>query len=681
MLLSLILRGKQEKPRGSRSVTLVVAKLSVLPQWEDEIRSKTNLSFATYYGAQASRDFTISELENVDIVLTTYGTMQGELNRKNPLLMKTKWLRVILDEAHCCRNERTLASKACCALDAAHRWAVSGTIMMNSVQDLYGIFKFLQHEPWCLPSFWKAAVTRPMSSFENGSNTDSTEDTTESLHVVLNRLRQVLVPIMLRRTKDSLTKDGEPILTLPPVESKTVHVELMPTERQFYQAILARSLQIFDGFIDKGTASKSYIQILSMISRLRQCCDHISLTVRRRMEEADDVDHSESPGNASDGRSDSKKKSAAEFDDNDLLGNQFINDLIAKLAVSPRRHARVASKNPHSGTTEQSSYLKSVASSLSQSVGNEETHTDEECPICLEPVPISDSLLTPCGHIFCKDCLIGHLKQNASSKNEGQYPDGSCPVCNEPVKSRRLVTLRSASDDPRRVVSDYFKSSSPAATPLKSESSVVDETYSARSILREAVDGHLESSKMKAVLDELEKIWELDPGSKVIIFSQFLGFLDLLQPKLSAIGVSFSRLDGQMSLSRRVEVLKDFRSTARRKGDNAKGSVLLMSMNAGGEGLNLVAASTVFLVDPWWNTAKEDQCINRIVRLGQTAPICRVRKFVVKQSVEERIVELQNRKQYVADELYETLDRPEGASTIGGSARLTLEDLQSLFQS
>lgn len=98
MLLGLILRGKQERKKGTPSATLVVAKLSLLPQWEDEIRSKTNLTFAVYYGAQASRDLSVEEVENVDVVLTTYGTMQGELKRKNPVLTEAKFLRIILDE-------------------------------------------------------------------------------------------------------------------------------------------------------------------------------------------------------------------------------------------------------------------------------------------------------------------------------------------------------------------------------------------------------------------------------------------------------------------------------------------------------------------------------------------------------------------------------------------------------
>ena len=222
MLLSLILRSKQEKKSSSPSATLVVLKLSLLPQWEDELRSKTNLTYAVYYGAQASRDYSVKDLEGVDVVLTTYGTIQGEMKRKNPVLIQAQWLRVILDEAHCVRNQSTLASKACCALNATHRWAVSGTIMMNSVQDLYGILKFLRHEPWCLPPFWKSAITKPMLAYEASleGGGEAADDQTASLQVVLSRLRRVLAPIMLRRTKDSLTKDGEPILTLPPVESK-----------------------------------------------------------------------------------------------------------------------------------------------------------------------------------------------------------------------------------------------------------------------------------------------------------------------------------------------------------------------------------------------------------------------------------------------------------------------------
>jgi SNF2 family DNA or RNA helicase len=103
-----------------------------------------------------------------------------------------------------------------------------------------------------------------------------------------------------------------------------------------------------------------------------------------------------------------------------------------------------------------------------------------------------------------------------------------------------------------------------------------------------------------------------------------------------------------------------------------------MSMSAGGEGLNLTAASTCFICEPWWNGAKEDQCVGRINRIGQQARQVRVRKFVVANSVEERIIELQKRKAYMADEIYSEDARNETSAT--GGSRLTVEEFRLLFK-
>mmetsp|Transcript_40985 Transcript_40985/g.80203 ORF Transcript_40985/g.80203 Transcript_40985/m.80203 type:complete len:102 (-) Transcript_40985:52-357(-) len=100
-------------------------------------------------------------------------------------------------------------------------------------------------------------------------------------------------------------------------------------------------------------------------------------------------------------------------------------------------------------------------------------------------------------------------------------------------------------------------------------------------------------------------------------------------------------------------------------------------MRAGGVGLNLVSASAVFIADPWWNAAVEDQCISRIHRLGQTAKLVRVRKFIVEDSVEERIVQVQLRKKDVANDLLKDQGSVNEAS--GGSA--TLNDFKLLFRS
>merc|ERR1712086_1033227 len=146
--------------------------------------------------------------------------------------------------------------------------------------------------------------------------------------------------------------------------------------------------------------------------------------------------------------------------------------------------------------------------------------------------------------------------------------------------------------------------------------------------------------------------WRLDPCSKVLVFSQYLGFLDILGRALDNIDVTSFRIDGKMSLKERVSMIGKFKKKKQTRSGSPeeegtalqRGSVLLVSMHAGGVGLNLVAASSVFIIDPWWNQAVEDQCISRIHRIGQQASIVRVRKFVVTDSVEEKIVDLQGKK-------------------------------------
>ena len=101
-------------------------------------------------------------------------------------------------------------------------------------------------------------------------------------------------------------------------------------------------------------------------------------------------------------------------------------------------------------------------------------------------------------------------------------------------------------------------------------------------------------------------------------------------------------------------------------------------MKTGGVGLNLTAASTCFIADPWWNGAVEDQCVDRIHRIGQMAEKVRVRKFYVADSVEERILELQERKKSVASKILSEGNTGMGDSSI---ARPTLDDFKVLFRS
>jgi SNF2 family DNA or RNA helicase len=148
-----------------------------------------------------------------------------------------------------------------------------------------------------------------------------------------------------------------------------------------------------------------------------------------------------------------------------------------------------------------------------------------------------------------------------------------------------------------------------------------------------------ESGKMEAVLEKLETV--LEQHHKVLIFSQFVQHLQIVKRALDVQGVAYAYLDG--STTDRKGQVESFQ-----KSDGQ--SVFLISLKAGGVGLNLTAADYVFLLDPWWNPAAEAQAIDRAHRIGQEKTVFTY-KFITKETVEEKILALQQRKLDLANEL------------------------------
>lgn len=146
-----------------------------------------------------------------------------------------------------------------------------------------------------------------------------------------------------------------------------------------------------------------------------------------------------------------------------------------------------------------------------------------------------------------------------------------------------------------------------------------------------------ESGKFSDVLMTLETI--LEKKHKVLIFSQFVKHLSIFRKQFDAQGIKYSYLDGQTH--NREEVVNEFR-----KDENIQ--VFLISIKAGGVGLNLTEADYVFILDPWWNPAVEQQAIDRTHRIGQTKNVF-IYKFITKNSVEEKILALQERKRFLAE--------------------------------
>jgi SNF2 family DNA or RNA helicase len=151
-----------------------------------------------------------------------------------------------------------------------------------------------------------------------------------------------------------------------------------------------------------------------------------------------------------------------------------------------------------------------------------------------------------------------------------------------------------------------------------------------------------ESGKFSDIIHTLENI--LTKGNKVLIFSQFVKHLELFRQYFKKHHIPFSYLDG--STMNRQDVVTEFKT-------NEDIQVFLISIKAGGVGLNLTEADYVFILDPWWNPAVEQQAIDRTHRIGQKNTVF-IYKFITKNSVEEKILALQERKRRIADSLITT---------------------------
>uniref|UniRef100_A0A1A8EJ16 Helicase-like transcription factor n=1 Tax=Nothobranchius korthausae TaxID=1143690 RepID=A0A1A8EJ16_9TELE len=228
--------------------------------------------------------------------------------------------------------------------------------------------------------------------------------------------------------------------------------------------------------------------------------------------------------------------------------------------------------------------------------------SDEECSVCLDSLVLP--VITHCAHVFCRPCIaqvIGNEQDKAR-----------CPLCRSEIKTSELVEFPPEGTEQENVSSESWRT----------------------------------SSKIQALMGNLLRLQSEDDNIKCLVVSQFTRFLTILETPLRQHGFRFVRFDGSMSQQKRTQVIQEFQSSA------AGGpTIMLLSLKAGGVGLNLTAASRVFLMDPAWNPATEEQCIDRCHRLGQNRKVV-VTKFIVKNSVEENMVKIQRKKQDLVEKAF-----------------------------
>lgn len=574
--------------------TLVVVPMSLLTQWKKEFDScnnNPNHQCIIYYGELVESNLKpILCNKNKDIpimLITTYGTIQNEYQRLNKIrdsmghmprigIYSVKFFRVVLDEGHTIRNRATKTAKAIHELRLSRKWILTGTPVINRLDDIYSLVKFLQLEPWCNFSYWKTFITLP---FEQ-----------KKFSQTLDVVKSVLEPIFLRRTKNMKLKNGGALVELPPKEVVIEEIKFSGKEENLYNFFKSRANQSFKDSLKTGDLLKKYTQILTHILRLRQICCHPDLV-----------------------------GTVSELEETEASEKTDLENFVKTISYED------AEKFPSDTIMRQTMYGLYPKVNLK----------DSECFICTQsPIEMGEMIVTECGHSYCFNCILEHIE---FQKNQGKDP--LCPGCRTPVSKYRLFKLRNKETTGKRI---RFH------TLTRKPETDFDDPGDSYPFHLYLYDPDKSSAKIAALLHHLNSLKQQSPGEQVVVFSQFSSFLDLIENELSLYpDFIVYKFDGRLNMNEREKLLFNFNNHALDP-DNNKIVILLLSLKAGGVGLNLTSASRAFMMDPWWSPSVEDQAIDRIHRIGQLKTV-KVIRFVVANTIENKMLKIQERKRKMGE--------------------------------
>ncbi|POS87748.1 hypothetical protein EPUL_000521 [Erysiphe pulchra] len=636
---------KRKLSSDVEKTTLVVAPLALIRQWESEIKDKVcsslNLRVCVHHGQQRTKNS--SDLKKYDVVITTYQILVSEFGGSNENkkvgCFGLNWYRVILDEAHTIKNRNAKATKACYSLRSEYRWCLTGTPMQNNLDELQSLIAFLRIKPFNDLYEWKDKIDRPM---RNGQG-----------KLAIKRLRHYLAIFMKRRTKDilkvegALNPGGKP--SAPGSDSSVgfkitqrkiekVFVELSPKEREFYDRLESRT----GANMKKVLSGKfSYASALVMLLRLRQACNHPKL-VAGQLDNDKDALSTES--------NTSKSKTTKSDVDN-------MADLLSTIGISVRRC--------------EICQIELDADAVEATLRCLECERDLK-NIEESPESVKEKRKKRKNRLTAKrDTNKVTLSQGDSDRDDADE-EGSWLVSESRRGSLNLGKAGGTADENAEGGGEWLNSEDEDRSSLQTST---DEEESDFDIKSRAKYLNKIPNKAKGSIDlissakitELMKILKNEIHKhKFIVFSQFTSMLDLIEPFMLEKDFNFTRYDGKMRNDLREASLDRLRND-----DSCR--VLLCSLKCGSLGLNLTAATRVVILEPFWNPFIEEQAIDRVHRLTQKTDVI-VYKITIANSVEERILALQERKRELAHQAIE-------GGKNNGVGKLGMKEIMQLFRS
>lgn len=580
--------------------TLIVCPMSTVANWETQISEhldKKAFKWYTHHGQGRIRN--PQELRNYDIVITTYGTLQSEARRQGDgVLRALKWFRIILDEAHTIREPSAQQSQACYELAATRRWCLTGTPIQNKLADLGSLCQFLRLYPYDTVKDFQHYIGK-----RAGSGDDS----------FLLKLRIFIDSFTLRRQRDQID--------LPEREDLVVAVEFSKSERKLHDFFRERA-QITVAKLTKSEGPKKDLQVsvLQGITILRLISAHGRDLLR-------EDDYAAFKGGVADEPIDLDEE------------------------VEPPSMTRLQAYELYKMMSDAGfDTCRNCDTAISGSSPLPESDADATQPRCV---------VLPCRDLVCGPCF----RQYKPVYNIENQEHVVCPLC--------FGTTASTYQPITGIVSDEIE----MMQVSRENSPGVQDRYTGPHSKTRALIADI--TQMKKDSKELEANGE--PPLKCVIFSEFTSHLNLIARGLSDHGKRVAaeraakeesecvvkeesectakeeperepeppeswktvRIDGSMSLSKRKKVLEALAT------DNDI-TILLASIKAAGQGLNLTSASRAFIMEPLWNPAAEAQAVDRIYRIGQKRPVV-VKRYHMKDSIEEAIMTLAEKKQKLAD--------------------------------
>lgn len=534
------------------------------------------------------------------------------------------------------KETSTVACRASCDLAADRRLCLTGTPVQNKLDDVFALIKFLRLEPLDDKGVWTEFIGTPVKYGQP---------------LGVARLQTIMKCITLRRTKESKAEDGRKILSLPPRKDELRYLKFDPEEQAIYDQFFTESKAEFNELSDKNEVMKNYVGILQKILRLRQICDHFELVRDKGL------------GLIGDGQD-----QAVSYDD--------IVATVAREGLNPQRATTIFALLKEAGVTqcvECGCELAGSQDNLDAGLGemdgaagpvkrgrkpkaaSSRTSTRQNSPSAPHPI------LTRCQHLFCVLCFRNSV--SPGWPNVSQDTGRCCSVCQTGLSFYDVVEVNPEAATPdalakkkafkkekrqKGILLENFHPSTKVKALLSdlmesSKGNPYSANYDPSSIEVQMVDGDgnaIENGVVKTVVLYVSPLTL--PCTLLTICvarnGQPCSISECLQcvhsgrmsdhifcrveDALEIAGIRYSRLDGTMKRDERTRAMESL------KHDPAC-EVLLVSLKAGGVGLNLTAAQRVYLMDPYWyvsrrineiradevcrNPAVENQAVDRIV--------------------------------------------------------------------